>query len=53
MNFKAIVLGKEYIISNIYNFLQIDGDEEGDIDYEDETGAKEKEEDASVNQHSE
>ena len=37
-------------ISNIYNFLEIDGEEEEDIEYEDETEEEEKEEDASENQ---
>ena len=49
-NCNAIVFGNKYIISNIYNFLQIDGDEEEDNEYEDETEEEEKEEDASENQ---
>ena len=52
-NCNAIVFGNKYIISNIYNFLQIDGDEEEDIKYEEETEEEEKEEDVSENQCSE
>ena len=38
----AIVFGNKYITSNIYNFLQIDADEEEDIEYEDETDEEEQ-----------
>ena len=48
VQFLSKFLGED-IMSNIYNFLEIDGDEEEDIDYEDETEEEEKEEDASEN----
>ena len=41
-NCNAVVFANKYIISNIYNCLQIDVDEDEDIEYEDETEEKEK-----------
>ena len=52
---KAIVIATQSflainIISNRFNFVEIDGDKKEDIEYEDETEEEEKEEDASENQ---